>query len=157
SEATELHRRTVSVEAHRLGTGALSVHAELRDVRRVDMPHYLGVSHPAGVVHHMALDLEIDRDLVVVASRAWMGTVPFEQGARTGGEGCRDTAPAYAKLVGTRLDERYAARVLELVGGPVGCFHILSLAQCLPLAVETAARAGGELRRRMVVRAVADE
>jgi len=155
---TELHQRTVSIEAHRFGRAGLSVHAELRDVRRVDMPQYLGVSHPAGVVHHMALDLEIDADLVVTASKAWMGSVPFEHGPVTNGEGCRDIVPSYLKLVGTRIDERYAARVMEMVGGPSGCFHILSLAQCLPLAVLSARESdGADFRRHLRIRAVADD
>src|SRR5262245_36004916 len=36
------------------------------------------------------------------------------------------------------IDSNYAAHVNETVGGPLGCFHILSMAQCLPLAVRAA-------------------
>ena len=158
SEPTDLHLRTVSLESRRLEEGRRSVHAELRDVRRIDMPAYLGVSHPAGVVHHMALDVVLDTDLVVRDSKAWMGTVPFEHGPKTRGEGCRDIVPRYLELVGTRIDASYAMRVLRLVGGPSGCFHILSLAQCLPLAVGAAVASGAEeFRRRIRVRAVTDE
>ena len=158
TEPTDLHLRTVSLESRRLEDGRRSVHAELRDVRRIDMPAYLGVSHPAGVVHHMALDVVLDGDLVVRDSKAWMGTVPFEHGPKTRGEGCRDIVPRYLELVGTRIDSSYAVRVLGLVGGPSGCFHILSLAKCLPLAVEAAVASGAEeFRRRIHVRAVTDD
>jgi DUF2889 family protein len=157
STPTDLHLRTVSLESRSLDGGCRSVHAELRDVRRVDMRGYLGVSHPAGVVHHMALDVVLDRELVVRDSKAWMGTVPFEHGPKTRGEGCRDIVPSYLKLVGTKVDASYAARVLELVGGTSGCFHVLSLAQCLPLAIEAAGASGAsEFRRTIRVRAVTD-
>jgi hypothetical protein len=87
-----------------------------------------------------------------------MGTVPFEHGPKTRGEGCRDIVPRYLELVGTKIDASYAMRVLGLVGGPSGCFHILSLAQCLPLAVEAAVASGAEeFRRRIHVRAVTDD
>jgi len=137
---TLLHERTLSIESEPEGEGSLHVHAELRDFRHVDVPTYLDVSHPAGVVHHMFLDLAIDRDLVITAAEARMQTAPFSPSSKTWGEGCRDILPSYAGLVGKRLDARYAAEVAETVGGRLGCFHILSLAQCVPLAVRAAAR-----------------
>ena len=42
--------------------------------------------------------------------------------------------------MGLKLDGAYPGRVLEAVGGPQGCFHILSLAQCLPGAVRAGSR-----------------
>jgi DUF2889 family protein len=156
SEPTELHQRTVSLEIDRRGDG-WSVHGELRDLRRIDLPAYLGVTHPAGVVHHMALDLAIDAARVIRAAKGWMGTAPFDRGPATNGEGCRDILPSYERLVGTRVDERYAAQVFRTVGGPLGCFHILSLAQCLPLALEAAIAHGrDDFRRDVRVRASAD-
>jgi hypothetical protein len=129
SRPVELHQRTLSVETHPLGGEMLHVHASA-----------FGTSHPAGVVHHMALDVEIDRGLTVRGVHAWMGNIPFERSARTGGEGCRDILPNYQRLVGTKFDEGYPLRILGTVGGPHGCFHVLSLAQCLPLAVRAASR-----------------
>jgi hypothetical protein len=135
---SELHERTLAIETRPLSDERLGVHAELRDVRHVEMPAYLGVVHPAGVVHHMMLDLEIDRELVIVTADARMQTAPFSPSEKTWGEGCRDILPSYRSLVGTKLDADYAAHVFETVGGRLGCFHILSLAQCVPLAVRAA-------------------
>jgi hypothetical protein len=133
-----LHERTLAIDARPVSDTRLRVHAELRDVRHVEMPAYLGVSHPAGVVHHMMLDLEIDRELVVLAADARMQTAPFSPSEKTWGEGCRDILPSYRSLIGLKLDAQYAARVFDTVGGRLGCFHILSLAQCVPLAVRAA-------------------
>ena len=135
---SELHERTLAIETRPLADERLGVHAELRDVRHVEMPAYLGVSHPAGVVHHMMLDLEIDRELMIVGADARMQTAPFSPSEKTWGEGCRDILPSYRSLVGTKLDADYAGHVFETVGGRLGCFHILSLAQCVPLAVRAA-------------------
>ena len=135
-----LHERRLVIETREIAGDRLALRAELRDVRHVDMPAYLGVSHPAGVVHHMMLDLELDPELVIRAIDARMEKAPFEPSAKTRGEGCRHILPSYQTLLGTKLDAGYAARVLETVGGPLGCFHILSLAQCLPLAVRAASR-----------------
>ncbi len=151
-----LHERTLAIETRPISAQRLAVHAELRDVRHVDMPSYLGVTHPAGVVHHMMLDLELDDALVVVDARARMEKAPFSPSEKTWGEGCRDILPTYRQLVGTKIDAAYAGSVLGMVGGPLGCFHILSLAQCVPFAVRTATSrlCAGALR---VPRGSADE
>jgi hypothetical protein len=117
-------------------------------VRHVAIPTFIGVSRPPGVVHHMALDVDIDHTLTVVAVDAKMHTIPFEPSERTWGEGCRNVLPSYQRLVGTRLDGGFALRVVEAVGGRLGCFHVLSLAQGLPLAVRAGSGrlCGGALR-----------
>jgi len=86
----------------------------------------------------MALDVELDRALTICGIDAAMHAIPYEPGERTRGEGCRNILPNYQRLIGTILDAGYALRVMETVGGRLGCFHILSLAQCLPLAVRAA-------------------
>lgn len=136
----QLHTRTIFLEANPLGADRLYVHGELRDVRYHDLPEFFGVEHPAGVVHHMGLDLEIDRDLVLRDVDAFMTTYPFAPSERTRGESCVQIVGNYRRLVGLKLDGAYAGRVLETVGGPQGCFHILSLAQCVPSAVRAASR-----------------
>ena len=143
-----LHERTVSVAVQPHGSDRARVHAELRDVRHVMMPSFIGTARPPGVVHHMALDVEVDRALNVAAVDATMHTIPFEPAERTWGEGCRNVLPNYQRLVGARLDGSFALRVVESVGGRLGCFHVLSLAQGLPLAVRTATGrlCGGALR-----------
>jgi DUF2889 family protein len=132
----DLHERTLSIETQPLDRDRLGVHAELRDVRHVEM----GVSRPAGVVHHMTLDVELDRTLTIFGIDAAMHAIPYEPSKETRGEGCRNILPNYQRLIGTTLDGGYARRVMETVGGRLGCFHILSLAQCLPLAVRAASR-----------------
>ncbi len=152
---TDLHQRTIVIETRPAAAGALNLRAELRDVRHVDLPGYLGVEHPKGVVHHMVLEIELDPERVIRRVQPAMRTIPFEPSEKTRGEGCRQILPSYQQLVGVRIDAGYAQRLLEVVGGRCGCFHILSLAQCLPWAVRAAN--GGNLRRAMVVTATTDD
>jgi hypothetical protein len=138
SAPAELHERTVAIDARPTSGDRLEVRAELCDVRKVDMGETLGRRRPAGVVHHMILEAVLDEELVVRSIDARMETIPFEPSERTGGEGCRHILPNYQHLLGMRIDAGYAAHVNEMVGGPLGCFHILSMAQCLPLVVRAA-------------------
>ena len=148
SAPVELHERTVAIDARPISGDRLEIRAELRDVRKIDLGVTLGRRRPAGVVHHMILDAVIDEDLIVRAIDTRMETIPFEPSERTWGEGCRHILPNYQHLLGTRMDGGYAAHVNETVGGPLGCFHILSMAQCLPLAVRAASgRLCGGARR----------
>ena len=148
SAPVELHERTVVIDAEPVSADRLRIRAELRDVRKIDLGEILGRLRPPGVVHHMILEAVLDEELVVRAIDARMETIPFEPSERTWGEGCRHILPNYQRLVGTRIDAGYALHVNETVGGPLGCFHILSMAQCLPLAVRAASGrlCGGALR-----------
>ena len=155
TEATELHRRTIDFDVARGADGRVSARGELLDLRRFGMGRHLGSDRGPGIVHHMGLVAELDAAGVVTSVDAWMKVAPFEPSGLTGGEGCRHILPNYQRLVGERFDDQYAARVLEEIGGPQGCFHILSLAQCMPFAV-LAARSE-RMKRSIDVRATAAE
>ena len=155
TEATELHRRTIDFDVVRGADGRTSVRGELLDLRRIGMGRQLGSDRGPGTVHHMGLVAELDRAGVVSSVDARMDVAPFEPSGLTGGEGCRHILPNYQRLVGQRFDDQYAARVLEEIGGPQGCFHILSLAQCMPFAV-LAARSE-RMKRSIDIRATASE
>jgi hypothetical protein len=49
SAGTDLHERTLSIETRPLEGERLGVRGELLDVRRIEMPGYLGGFHPAGL------------------------------------------------------------------------------------------------------------
>jgi hypothetical protein len=54
--------------------------------------------------------------------------VAFEPSATTRGESCRDPVDRIRALAGTRLDDAFARRLGEEIGGPRGCSHVLTLA-----------------------------
>lgn len=152
SEPTEIHRRTIEIEIRPEGGGA-EVLAALEDLRRIDMGKFFGAAHPPGVVHHMGLRATLDEGDTIRTAGAWMKTIPFEPLPRTDGETCRAILPHYDELVGETFDEGYAVRIMQRFGGEFGCFHLASLAQCLPFARRAAAGRG--LRREIVVSSLA--
>jgi hypothetical protein len=96
SAGTDPHERTLSIETRPLEGERLGVRGELLDVRRIEMPGYPDGFHPAGLVHDMALDVELDRSLRIVEIDATMRAIPFQPSERTRGEGCRDVLPNYS-------------------------------------------------------------
>jgi hypothetical protein len=66
--------------------------------------------------------------------------VAFEASTASGGESCRDVAGNVAGLVGTRLDDEWGPRVAAAIGGPRGCYHVLTLAHLLGSATAWALR-----------------
>jgi hypothetical protein len=152
TEPVELHRRTIDVDLTPAAGGGVSVRGELLDERRFSMGSFLGKTHGPGVVHHMTLALELDAGRTVTAAGADMKTSPFPTPERTRGEACPQVLPRYASLVGETIDEGFAARLIERFGGPLGCFHVLALAQCVPFALR--ALGAGPARRSIVVRSL---
>lgn len=154
-EPVELHRRTIAIELLPGSDGGLAVRGELLDERRVGMGTFHGREHGPGVVHHMTLALELDPSRRVTAAGADMKTSPFPTPGPTLGEACPNVLPRYASLVGETLDEGFAARLIQGYGGPLGCFHVLALAQCVPFALD--ALRAAPARRSIVVRSIVPE
>jgi hypothetical protein len=80
----------------------------------------------------MRLGAEVaSADRTVTRLEAVQPIVAFEASAASGGESCRDVAGNVAGLVGTRLDDEWGPRVAAAIGGPRGCYHVLTLAHLL--------------------------
>jgi len=150
-----LHTRLVEVELLGAAAGSYRTRGTIVDLRKRGFVPLAGELQNAGFIHHMRLDLEIDAarrrvERVDVAQPY----VAFEAGERTGGDCCRDPAGRLQALMGTTLDASFARRASEHFGGPLGCSHLLTLAQtigrCLPSALdrEEALRASGAVPRR---------
>jgi hypothetical protein len=131
-----LHTRSLSVTLTRRADGRLDVGGELVDLRKRGFVPVAGELQPSGVVHHMLLDAIVDpvsRLLDDIVAR--QPAVAFEPSAMTRGESCRDPVDRIRALAGTRLDDAFARRLGEEIGGPRGCSHVLTLAHLLASTV----------------------
>jgi hypothetical protein len=131
-----LHTRSLSITLTRRADGRLDVFGELVDLRKRGFVPVAGDLQPSGVVHHMLLDGVVDpgtRVLDDIVAR--QPTVAFEPSAVTRGESCRDPVDRIRALAGARLDDAFARRLGEEIGGPRGCSHILTLAHLLASTV----------------------
>jgi hypothetical protein len=131
-----LHSRALSITLSQRDAGRLDVAGSLLDLRKRGFVPVGGELQPSGIVHHMLLDGIVDPTgptLATLAAR--QPAVAFESSALTKGESCRDLAGRVGGLAGTRLDDRFARRLSEEIGGPRGCSHVLTLAQLLGTTV----------------------
>jgi hypothetical protein len=139
-----LHSRALTVALAQRGDGALDASGVLLDLRKRGFVPVGGDLGTPGIVHHMLLDAVIDPHgptLTAIAAR--QPSIAFEASPLTAGESCRDPVGRVAALTGARLDASFARRLSSELGGPLGCSHILTLAQLLGSSIAWALERGG--------------
>jgi len=122
-----LHTRTIVVEVYARDDGLLDLEARLTDVKDHDLALASGLRPAGQPVHDMHLSMVVDRQLNVVEAGARSAIVPYP-GA------CETIGPAYGKLKGLNLMNKFRRAVMEVMGGERGCTHISELAGVLPTA-----------------------
>jgi DUF2889 family protein len=115
-----LHTRTIECAGYRRQDGLWDIEAHLKDVKSyVFKNDDRGELQPGDPLHEMVLRLTLDDDMVVKDVTAVTEAGPFLI--------CGDIAPAFKKLVGTRVGPGWRGKVRELVGGVKGCTHLVEL------------------------------
>lgn len=150
-----MHTRGLTLLVSELGAGRVRALGRVIDLRKSGFNPMFGDVQPAGLIHDMDIDAELELasgriEKLATAQRR----VAVEPAPVTQGESCRDPAPRLQALVGRSLEDAGFRRELGAVhGGPRGCSHLLTLfqmmADALPpaLARERALRAAGAQRR----------
>jgi hypothetical protein len=146
------HTRTLVVSIEQESPRRARARGTLLDLRKRGLVPMASDLQTAGVIHDMRLDACFDLDPPRIASvRVDQPSVAFEPSPATGGECCRDPRDRIGALVGSPLDEHATRRLGGALGGPLGCSHVLTLAQLLLSTSRTAlafdARAHPECRR----------
>jgi hypothetical protein len=124
------------VEAFCKQGGGVRFAGALLDQRKVGFVPTGGDLQTAGLIHHMQLEVELDPTSGrITGLSSAQPTVAFEASPASGGDCCRDPAPRLLALVGERIDDRFPRRLASTFGGPLGCSHLLTLAQLLAASV----------------------
>ena len=127
-----LHTRALSVVLTSRADGKLDVHGTVLDLRKRGFVPVAGDLQGAGIIHDMRLAGTIDPASATLETlAAEQRSVAFEPSAVTAGESCRDPIDRIAALAGTRLDDGWARRLADAIGGPRGCSHLLTLGHLL--------------------------
>src|SRR5438445_1478130 len=127
-----LHTRALSVVLTARADGKLDVHGTVLDLRKRGFVPVAGDLQGAGIIHDMGLAGTIDPGSATLETlAAEQRSVAFEPSAVTAGENCRDPIDRIAALAGTRLDDGWARRLADAIGGPRGCSHLLTLGHLL--------------------------
>lgn len=148
-----VHCRTLIVEVLEDERDHVRALATILDLRKQGWIPTGGELQTAGIVHHMSLDVLVDTaNGRIERFEPGQQVVAFEASKRTGGDSCRDPIHRLRGMVGETLAADNARRLREIFGGPLGCSHLLTLAQLvvsfLPGAIEREKRDVSAQRHR---------
>ncbi len=133
-----VHTRTLVVSLAQLAPDRTLASGAIVDVRKRGLVPMASDLQTAGVIHDMRVHAEIAlRPARIAAIRVEQANVAFEPSLATGGECCRDPRARIEALVDTPLDGDSPRRLAAALGGPLGCSHVLTLAQLLLSTAQT--------------------
>jgi hypothetical protein len=133
------HTRTLVVSLAQLAPDRIDASGTIVDVRKRGLVPMASDLQTAGMIHDMRVRVELSLSPARVAAiSVEQANVAFEPSLATGGECCRDPGPRIAALVDTPLDGDSTLRLGAALGGPLGCSHVLTLAQLLLSTAQTA-------------------
>jgi hypothetical protein len=129
-----LHTRTIVCEGYRRDDDLWDIEASIVDTKTYTYEEPdRGLRRPGDTVHHMAVRLTLDAEMVVRAIEVDMPATPYTT--------CLTAAPAYQGLVGKRVGLGWRKAVNECVGGVRGCTHVREL--LFPMATVAFQTIGG--------------
>jgi hypothetical protein len=125
-----IHTRALSVTLTQSADAQASVTGSILDLRKRGFCPVGSELQGMGIIHHMELHGLIDtRADTVVRLEARQPTIAFEASPQTEGESCRDPMGRLAVLQNLPLGEPFAQALRGAAAGPLGCSHIVTLAQ----------------------------
>ncbi len=131
-----LHTRALAIDVFQEEPGRLRAEGEILDLRKAGFVPTGGDLQTAGFIHHMQLHLWLDLASGSIEKlEAFQPHVPFEASNATGGESCRDVVPRLQPLVGRSIEDAFHRNLSGCFGGPLGCSHLLTLAQAMGAAL----------------------
>lgn len=152
-----LHTRSLTLVVHLLEDGRWHARGDVIDLRKVGFVPMMSDIQPAGLIHQMSIDLDVDPATTRIDSlEVAQPFVAVEASESSGGNCCRDPAPRLQALVGERLDGAFAKQLAGVFGGPRGCSHLLTLFQLMATGLQRAFALESELGEGASSRAVGD-
>lgn len=125
-----IHTRALSVTLTQAADACVTVTGSILDLRKRGFCPVGSELQGMGIIHHMELHGVINADSgTVVGVEAAQPTIAFEASPATQGESCRDPAGALTALRDLPLGEPFANALRAAAAGPLGCSHIVTLAQ----------------------------
>ena len=123
-----LHTRSLTIETTLRDDGRWHVRSEVVDLRKCSFVPMVDDIQPAGIIHHMQIDFELDLDTLVMDDIAvQQPQVAVEPSEASLGECCRDAGPSLTELSGQALDDGFLKRLgLHYGGQETGLVHSLT-------------------------------
>ena len=134
-----VHTRVTEIELFQGEAGKLRVRGTIIDLRKHGFVPTGGRLQTSGVIHQMGIEAVVDAESRVIESvESSQPVVAFEASKMTDGESCRDIAGRLGGIVGATLDVDFPRSLSACFGGPLGCSHLLTLAQFIGSTVPRA-------------------
>jgi len=129
-KGTKIHNRGIEITTYDAGDLQILVEGRLQDKRLVETHHFSGETLAPQTYHHMILRLLVKGPVLTIEDlEVEMPTAPREA--------CIETLAMMEPVKGMRISSGFTSRVKELVGGPRGCAHVVSLLLTMaPAAVQ---------------------
>lgn len=123
-----LHTRSLSITLTHAAPPLLGFQAYVIDLRKRGFAPVGGDLQATGIIHHMQVEGTLDaRSGRIESIAARMPAVAFEPRPATGGDSCRNVGERTALLAGASIHDAFARSVADVMGGPRGCSHIMTL------------------------------
>lgn len=120
SDRRLVHTRHLVCQGYQRADGLWDIEGSLVDTRTEAMETFgRGRIAPGEHLHEMWLRMTVDADLVVKAIEAKTVHAPYPA--------CPDFPDRFGKLVGQRIEPGWTAKVRLLLGGRLGCTHLVEL------------------------------
>ena len=120
AERRHLHTRAVTYRGFLREDGLWDIEGELSDVKTYGFQHSDGRDMPPGApIHHMAIRLTVDEDMVIRAVATSMDSTPYGE--------CRQGHDPMQQMVGVRLGPGWRQAIEKALGGVRGCTHLREL------------------------------
>ncbi len=147
----------MTLVVHALSDGRWHARGDVIDLRKVGFVPMMSDIQPAGIIHQMSIDLDVDPATTRIDSvTVDQPVVAIEPSKSSRGECCRDPAPRLQALAGERLDGAFARQLSGVFGGPRGCSHLLTLFQLMASGLRRAFVLESELAKGASAREVDD-
>jgi hypothetical protein len=147
-----LHTRSLTITATHESDGSWRARGEIIDLRKCSFVPMAYDIQPAGIVHHMNIDLRVDpSNRIITSIDVGQPTVAVEPTDASRGECCRDPAPRLQRMVGEKIGSDFPKHLSRVFGGPLGCSHLLTLFQLMGAALGRALELEAVLARQLGV------
>jgi hypothetical protein len=115
-----VHTRRIVIEGYQRDDGWWDIEGHLTDVRHHDLAVGAELREAGTALHEMLVRICIDDSLTILSAEAETLASPYP-------DTCGTIAPAYASLVGVRIEPGFRRQLGKLFGGLRGCTHITEL------------------------------
>ncbi len=115
----KVHTRDLSITTYAAYPHSFLIEGRLHDLCMFERYSLAGGKRPAGSLHEMIVRMRLSGSLVIDSIEAEMPVVPMPE--------CLKAMDSLKPLEGISIKSGFTLKVKELVGGPKGCAHLVSL------------------------------